>query len=73
MNNIFVSIAAAAMSTAGVILQNRDTDTTGSDDMAGKLLSIGSQALASYSSGDEKGFRKALQTVRDAIDAFLAQ
>ncbi len=73
MNNIFVSIAAAAMSTAGIILQNKDTNTTGSDDMAGKLLTIGSQALASYSSGDEKGFRKALQTVRDAIDAFLAQ
>ena len=73
MNKLWVSIAASAMSTAGVILQNKDTNTTGSDDMAGKLLSIGSLALASYSSGDEKGFRKALQTVRDAIDAFLAQ
>lgn len=71
MGNIWVSIAASAMSTAGIILQNRDSNTTGSDDMAGKLLSIGSQALASYSSGDEKGFRKALQTIRDAIDTFL--
>ena len=41
--NIFVAIAASAMSTAGVILQNRDTNTTGSDDMAGKLLTTGSR------------------------------
>ena len=70
--NIWVSIASSAMSTAGVILKNKDTNNTGSDDMAGNLLTVGAQALASYSAGDEKGFRGALKTIRDSIDAFLA-
>ena len=70
--NIWVSIAASSMGTAGVILENKDSNTTGSDDMAGRLLVVGSQALASYSAGDEKGFRKALKLIADSINQFLA-
>jgi hypothetical protein len=70
--NIFVAIAASAMQTAGVILKNKDTNTTGSDDVAGNLLSVGSQALSSYAAGDEQGFRKYLKLIADAINNFLA-
>lgn len=69
--SIWVAIAASTMNTAGVILKNQDSNTTGSDDMAGNLLSVGGTALASYSSGDEKGFKKALRTIADSIYAFL--
>lgn len=70
--NIYVAIAASAMQTAGIILKNKDTNNTGSDDVAGNLLTVGSQALASYSAGDEKGFRKYLKLIADSINNFLS-
>jgi hypothetical protein len=70
-NKIWIQIGAGQMQMVGQILQAQDVNTTGSDDMAGKLLNVGATALNSYVRGDTKGFKGALKTIADSIYAFL--
>lgn len=72
MKNFWISFAVAQMRAAGQILKSQDADAKGNDDMAGSLLVTGATALDAYLSGNAKGFRGALKTIADSINAFLA-
>lgn len=72
MNNFWIQFAASQMQMVGQMLIGRDANTTGSDDMVGKLLSLGSSALSQFFSGNIRGFNGSLKAIRDAIDTYLA-
>lgn len=72
MNKQFwYQFAAAQMQVVGDMLKFQDTNNTGNDDMAGSLLKTGSAALQAFARGDTGGFRGALKTIADSINAFL--
>ena len=74
MNKSFwYAFAASQMQVVGDMLKMQDTNATGNDDMAGSLLKVGSTALQAFARGDTKGFRGALKTIADSINAFLEQ
>lgn len=68
---IAITIAAAGMITAGETIKALDEDTTGTDDIAGKLLSVGGKAMQRLARGDQKGFDKNLKLVADSIYEYL--
>jgi hypothetical protein len=70
---IAIGVAAGAAVAAGETLKALDEDTTGADDVAGKLFSLGGRAGQLLARGDVHGFDKNLALVRDAIAEYLEE
>lgn len=70
---IAIAVASGSMVAGGETLKALDEDTTGADDVAGKLLSVGGKALQKLSQGDTKGFNRNLKLVADAINDYLEE
>ncbi|HKO43354.1 MAG TPA: hypothetical protein VJU84_08690 [Pyrinomonadaceae bacterium] len=66
-------LASSQMQVAGQMLQAQDTNTTGRDDVIGKLLSTGGKALGSYSAGDIKSVDASLKLIADSIYDYQGQ
>ena len=74
MNKTFIFLLAAMqMQSAGLMLQAQDANTTGRDDIFGKLLSTGGKALGSYANGDVKSVDSSLKLIADSIYDFLGE
>lgn len=52
--------------------KNKDADNVGADDAAGNVLLVAAPAIAAFDAGDENAKRKALKSIRDSIDGYLA-
>jgi hypothetical protein len=70
---IAIGVAAGAAVAAGETLKALDEDTSGADDVAGKLFSLGGRAGQMLARGDVKGFNANLRLVRDAIGEYLEE
>lgn len=68
---IVILSIVGALRTVGALLQARDANTTGSDDVVGTLMSSGADAATAYAFGDERGLRRALVVIRDGINSYL--
>jgi hypothetical protein len=64
-------IAGGQMQGLGMSLRAMDPDDKGTDDLVGHLCQSGGQVLISAAMGNTKGTRGAVQTIRDACDAWL--
>jgi hypothetical protein len=64
-------IAGGQMQGLGMSLRALDPDDKGTDDLTGHLCQSGGSVLINAAMGNVKGTRGAVQTVRDACDAWL--
>lgn len=70
-NKILFLVIAAQLRAFGVTLKAIDADNKGNDDLFGTILDESGQALSSYASSDDKGFKKYLRIIADSIYTFL--
>ncbi|HEY6232823.1 MAG TPA: hypothetical protein VIW64_16280 [Pyrinomonadaceae bacterium] len=74
MNKTFLLLLAASqMQVAGNLLRTQDANDTGLDDVIGKLLGPGGNALAHYAQGDVKGTDDKLKLIADSIYDYLGK
>jgi len=74
MNKLFLLLLAGSqMQVAGNILQAQDANTTGRDDVIGKLLTVGGKAIGAYGNGDLKTVDGSLKVIADSIYEYLGQ
>lgn len=72
MNRAFLlMLASAQMQVAGQMLQLQDANTTGRDDVIGKVLSTGGKAVGAYGNGDVKSVDASLKLIADSIYDYL--
>jgi hypothetical protein len=64
-------MAAAQIQLAGQMIQAQDTDTTGTDDIVGKILVTLGKATNSFALGDVTKVNDDLKVVADAIYDYL--
>lgn len=53
--------------------RDKDTNTTGADDVVAKLLVGAATVVATMDDKDEASFKKALRLVRDTINQYLGE
>lgn len=73
MGKYFFTLLTFALPGAGAYLKQRDSNSTGADDVIGNILITLSPALDDLQNGSESKINKVLKTVRDQIDTYLTQ
>lgn len=68
---IIVLSIAGSLRTVGLLLQHQDTNNTGNDDLIGSVCVTAADALSAYGASNETGLRRALTSLRDALNAYL--
>jgi hypothetical protein len=72
MNKIFLlQLVASQMQVGGNLLRAQDINDTGIDDVIGKMMGPGADALLHYAKGEIKRSDDALKLVADSIYGYL--
>jgi hypothetical protein len=70
INPLLLMLIVGNMQSAGLMLQSQDENTTGTDDVAGMLLTAGAEAFSGYVQSDAGKMDRAMIAVNKSSAAY---
>jgi len=71
MKNFWLLFGLSQLSSVGAILQAQDTNTTGTDDVLGKMLVVGGKAGQAFIANKPNDVDSYLRQIRDSLTDYL--